>query len=66
MIVALYVLLRRKNMGAVYVISLSMSADAKCTEVLSERQPRIFLLERLKLILNSMIFFSAVHASIKW
>ena len=47
MFVTSYVLLRQNNMGAVYVISLSTSADAKCTEILSERQPRFFLLERL-------------------
>ena len=56
MIVALYVLLRQKNMGAVYVISLSMSADANCTEIVLRRQPRFFLLKRLELILNLMIF----------
>ena len=47
MFVTSYVLLHHNNKGAVYVMGLSMSADAKCTEVLSERQPRIFLLERL-------------------
>ena len=47
MFVTSFVLLRRNNEGAVYVMGLSMSADAKCTEVLSERQPRIFLLEKI-------------------